>query len=177
MWKRVRLRSDLGDPQFAAYDLAFHPSMPRLYSAGVGLAKEWDLGRRSEVLDDIKVQLPTVAISPDGRWIASGGDGTLRIYDAGSGSLLRSWAGHTGEVTTIAFSADSVLVASSSFDKTIKLWRVSDGRLVRTLTGHTDVVWSVASHPDGRRIVSFRRPDGPDLEYHIGIPTEHDPHL
>lgn len=146
-----RLRSDLGDPQYAAYALAFHPSMPRLYSAG-GLVKEWDLGRRSELLDDTKVQVPTVAISPDGRWIASGArDGTLRIYDAGSGSLLRSWAGHTGEVTTIAFSADSVLVASSSFDKTIKLWSVSDGRLVRTLTGHTDVVWSVVFHPDGRR--------------------------
>jgi WD40 repeat protein len=150
-----RLRSDLGGHQIGADALAFHPSMPRLYSAGSGLVNEWDLGRRREVLDVVKVQVRAVATSPDGRWIGSGSlDGTLRIYDAASATLLRSWAGHTGEVTTIVFSPNSALIASSSVDKTIKLWSVSDGRLIRTLTGHKDAVWSVAFHPDGSRIVS-----------------------
>jgi WD40 repeat protein len=150
-----RLRSDLGGHQLFADALAFHPSMPRLYSAGAGLVKEWGPGQHGEVLDEVKVQVPAVATSPNGRWIALGTrDGTLRIYDAASGNLLRAWAGHTDGVTTIAFSPDSLLIASSSLDKTIKLWSVSDGRLVRRLAGHTDVVWSVAFHPDGGRIVS-----------------------
>jgi len=146
-------KGDLGGQEFADA-LAFHPTAPTLYSAGHGIIEEWDLGRGGTILDD-KTAVGAVAVSPDGRWMASGSDdGMLRIYDSTSGSLLRSWAGHTSYVSNLAFSPDSDLLASGSDDKTIKLWKVQDGRLVRTLIGHTARVWSIAFHPDGSRLVS-----------------------
>jgi WD40 repeat protein len=135
--------------------VAFDAKTTRLFSSGKGVIKEWDLSVRSAVLDDATAPLQAVALSDNGKYLASGSaDGTLRIYDEVSRRLLRSFVGHTRLVSSIAFSPDSLLAASGSYDHTIKLWNVADGMLVRTLTGHTDLVWSIAFSPDGHRIVS-----------------------
>ena len=135
--------------------IAFDPKATHLFSSGFGVIKEWDLSVRSDVLDDATEPVQAVAVSDNGKYIASGSaDGTVKIYDVVSRRLLRTFAGHTRLVTSIAFSPDSLLAASGSYDHTIKLWNVADGRLVRTLTGHTDLVWSIAFSPDGHRIVS-----------------------
>jgi WD40 repeat protein len=135
--------------------LAFHPTEPRLYSGNYGVIKEWDLGRQEPIFDEAPSPVWAHAISPDGRYIASGlRDGTMRIHDLETRKFLRVLTGNRGRATAIAFSPDSALVASASFDKTVRVWNASDGRLVDTLAGHTDLVWSVAFFPDGRRIAS-----------------------
>jgi WD40 repeat protein len=64
-----------------------------------------------------------VAYSPDGRWVASGGeDNTVKLWDAQTGALVRTSRGHTSVVSRVAFSPDSQRLASASFDKTAKLW-------------------------------------------------------
>jgi WD40 repeat protein len=55
--------------------------------------------------------------------------------------------GHSGTVTSVAFSHDGALLASGSWDKTIVLWDVEGRRELRTLTGHADKVTSVAFSP------------------------------
>ena len=150
-----RLLRDLKGHKGRVDAIAFDPKATHLFSSGFGVIKEWDLSVRSAVLDDATEPVQAVAISDNGKYLASGSaDGTVRIYDVVSRRLLRSFAGHTRLVTSIAFSPDSLLAASGSYDHTIKLWNVADGRLVRTLTGHTDLVWSIAFSPDGKRIVS-----------------------
>src|SRR5436853_6054927 len=65
----------------------------------------------------------TVAFSPDGRWIASGGaDQTIRIWEAGTGRLRRVLDGHFDDVASITFAPDGRMIASASLDKTVKLW-------------------------------------------------------
>ncbi len=97
----------------------------------------------------------SIAASPNGRLIATGGDdGVVRVWNAVSGVLWRSLNGHTGSVEGVAFSADGSKVASAGIDKRIRLWDVHDGRALGILNGHADIVTSVCFAPDGRTIAS-----------------------
>ena len=96
-----------------------------------------------------------VALSPDGRWLASGSpDKTVRVWDAGSGALVRTLTGHSDGVTSVVFSPDGRLMASGSRDKTVRVWETASGALIRTLTGHRNWVHTVAFSPDGRWLAS-----------------------
>lgn len=48
--------------------------------------------------------------------------------------------GHADEVSALAFSPDSIQLASGSEDKTVRLWDPSCGQLRNIFTGHTGKV-------------------------------------
>lgn len=96
----------------------------------------------------------SVAFSPDGSEVATGGtDGIGRLWTAG-GRLLRELKRHRRALTGVAFSPDGRRIATSSRDRTAKIWDIRSGRLLRTLSGDTGAVTSVAYGPDGRLVVT-----------------------
>ena len=128
--------------------------------------KLWDLvsGQQVHALRGHIGMISSVAISPDGRWLASAAgqiyvgsdkvDNSVRIWNAHDGRGLRTLVEHKDKVNAVAFSPDGKLLASGSSDKTVKLWDPATGKELRTLAGHTGEVNAVAFSPDGRLLAS-----------------------
>lgn len=110
-----------------------------------------------ECLYKIEVRLNTfkaTAISLNGKIIANGSDGTIKLWNSDTGELLRTLGGHSKPVNAIAISLDGKILASGSDDCTIKIWHLDTGKLLRTLTGHVYGITAVAISPDGNTVAS-----------------------
>jgi WD40 repeat protein/serine/threonine protein kinase len=96
-----------------------------------------------------------VACSPDGRRIAAAyADGTIGIWDAKSGNLLRSLRGHAGSVSSIAFDEGGRRLISGGNDGTVRLWDVDAGVQKTVLWRHHRSVTSVAFRPGADQAVA-----------------------
>jgi WD40 repeat protein len=100
----------------------------------------------------------SVAFSPDGKTLASGGwDNRIKVWDVATGREKATFRGHAeGDwITAVVFSPDGKLLASGSTDDTIKLWDVPTGKNTATLKSHSDTGSdsSLAFSPDGKTLV------------------------
>ncbi|KAF2820701.1 WD40 repeat-like protein [Ophiobolus disseminans] len=72
----------------------------------------------------------------------------------GWSACLQTLEGHSSMVNSVAFSHDSMRLASASYDRTVKIWDASSGTCLQTLEGHSDAVRSVAFSHDSTRLAS-----------------------
>lgn len=105
-------------------------------------------------------EIRAVAVSPDGRLIATGDSlGHVRFWDAITYRPVEvTEVVHAGEVNTVKFSPDGRTLASAGDDRVILLTDVRSGTRER-LEGHADGIWALAFHPDGTLLASASEDD------------------
>jgi guanine nucleotide-binding protein G(I)/G(S)/G(T) subunit beta-1 len=81
--------------------------------------------------------------------VTSSGDMTCALWDIETGKALLEFAGHSGDVMSIALGPNQQTFLSGACDTTAKLWDIRDGKCRQTLTGHEADINSVAFFPNG----------------------------
>lgn len=104
----------------------------------------------------------SLALSPDGSLVASGGeDGVVLVFGTkGLDAPVARMKDHRAGVTQVAFSPDGQRLMSASSDRTLRVWEAERwSGLDEPFEGHKDVVHAAAFSADGLRIVSVGADD------------------
>ena len=113
-----------------------------------------------------KWRVEVVAVSPDGRTLASAGDGgMIHLWDIGTGKSLRTLDAKLGRVETLAFRPDGALFAGGF--GSIRAWNPATGEPITPPvrvhpdvadlgggTSETNSIYALSFSPDGKALLS-----------------------
>lgn len=116
----------------------------------------------------------SLAVSPNGKWVATGGwDRKILLYALDSNGffkLSQTFSGHNGAVTCLTFDASSTLLASGSKDFSLRVVDVVTGALKFQTMDHRDAITSVEFETTGKFVITASM-DGTIRLYDIANPT------
>ncbi|MBI1916835.1 MAG: WD40 repeat domain-containing protein [Planctomycetes bacterium] len=111
---------------------------------------QWDLATGQKLrefpCEGVQDGVMSLAFSPDGKRLGSGGDRALRLWDVTTGKQLLLFGqghGQTG-IDAVAFSPDGKILAVGSHDTTIGLWDAATAKELRRLPTQTPRVDGLA---------------------------------
>lgn len=93
------------------------------------------------------------ALSPDGKWLASGSyDRKVLLWDMSTRAVVREFTGHNGAIYDLDFDPSSSLLATASADQTVKLWNLESGQRLDTLGQPEGEMLCVRFSSDGKSV-------------------------
>ncbi|MEH1933793.1 MAG: WD40 repeat domain-containing protein [Nostoc sp.] len=96
-----------------------------------------------------------VAISPDGRYLVSGGtDKTIMVWDVNTGKQLAKLNKHSTIIYALAIHPNGESFFSADANGCIKIWQWNWGQEIATLEGHSRSIYALCISPDGKLLIS-----------------------
>jgi WD40 repeat protein len=164
---RLRLLGALvGNQQINS--VAFSPDGRSIATSfGDGSAKVWDChpsdlepqpGPRTWIprrglLIERGLNIPSLAVSPDGKTLAVAAGRLVKLYDTASRAARATLRGHDAHVMQVVFSPDGKILASSASDAEVRLWNISSAKELRRLARPYVTTHPIAFTPDGQSVV------------------------
>jgi WD40 repeat protein len=157
--------------QYPGQAVAFSADSQKLAVGDGGNIRVWDVntGKPIVKLRRHTGNVTSVAFSPDGKNLASGGaDNAVRLWDLETGKELQQ-IGHpntrratehfvmelNNEITCVAFSPDGkTLFSTVKDDRFLRAWDVVTGKELRRFEGHVGGCLSMALSADGHTLVA-----------------------
>jgi len=98
----------------------------------------------------------TLSFNQTGDWIAFGCPdlGQLLVWEWQSETYVLKQQGHTNGMTSVAYSPDGSLIATSGEDAKVKLWNTSSGFCFVTFAEHEATVTGICFTPNGKVVLS-----------------------
>jgi WD40 repeat protein len=172
-----RLKRKFHEGSGTMFALAHSRDGSRLAAAGTDRnVRIWDLNasRPPLILSDEREGLASVAFSPDGHVVATGGGSpphvlqappgkvtaaddegrTIRFWNPATGSAIRDLKGHVGSIHALAFSPDGRRLASAGANGILRIWDPLTGEMQFDLKSNASAIFSVAFSPDGALLVA-----------------------
>lgn len=146
----------------------FNPNGDLVASAGTdSMVRLWNV-RTGELVREYTGHsgwVSTVNFSHDGRFIVSGADDDLILWDTTVEAEMGEdddidpaeydrLVGHQGFVYGGVFSPDDKYIMSGASDVTVRLWEVATTQEIRRFSGHTNWILDIKFSPDGTTAVT-----------------------
>lgn len=162
VWLRV-----FGSDRFSHYRAinaaALSPDGRRLASVhGQGLETNctlriWDAANGAQLcrFDGVDTPMWIVCWSPDGRWLATGGQtGKIQLWDTSDWQPVRQLEGAAGYSRNLAWSPDNKRIATGDEHGVLRIWEAASGQVLLNEPIHTKDIEALAWSPDGRLIAT-----------------------
>jgi len=140
--------------------VALSPDAKRLAIARGSTVVVHDLSQTNKVVATLaghRDAVQSIAWSPDGRWLATGGYRKVQLWNS-SLILARELIALDGRVTALQFADDNATLftadgapASSGM---VRRWKLSDGARLAEWRAHGDTIYGMATSHDGRQLAT-----------------------
>jgi WD40 repeat protein len=163
-------------------ELAYSPNgtqLAAIYNDPDFLVQNWELPEGTASFTLTGGHFTRVAYSPDGHTLATVMANPEYDHYGWAAGFVQLWSAKDGEelarleiedAVSIAFSPDSLILATGSLDGTLRLWEVAGGRMLLEASGHYGQVERLVFTPDGTSVVSGSQ-DGTIIRWGIPGPS------
>lgn len=142
--------------------LAISPDQKRLAAGRGDRVLVYEIARKER---PVILELPTpndlvqsLAWSPDGQTLATGGFRRIRLWAVATGKMIRQTDGLSGRVTALSFTPDGKMLIAGDGDVAstgmVRIWTMPGAEPVASWAAHADSIFSIDISRDGKLLAT-----------------------
>ncbi len=107
-----------------------------------------------QLIHNLRFAGNSIAFSPDGKKLVTGGFGLLKIWDVSTGYLIKDISGLAGEIISLSFSPEGSKFATGAIDGSLRIWDATGYNMIYNISGTPGEALSVALSGEGSKLAA-----------------------